>query len=166
MSSFASPRREDARVFGGGLGGPRRSAAGGGGLGSAQPECREPPRALSQRYRYAGSSVQSVFPRNGFTFTQNRVHVALSCKCCDVLPVLFFFSNSLLSKSTKLLLVFWFSPWERWPAITSYIKNVIIHFILPRNVPKHNIQSVHFIVSMTKLFTAQLSFHFMSHLCL
>lgn len=47
---FLCLHREDARVSGRSLGGSRRATPGGGGVGSAQPECWEPPGALSQRY--------------------------------------------------------------------------------------------------------------------
>lgn len=52
MLSIFTRYREDARVAGRSLGGPRRSAPGGGGLGGTEPECREPPGTLSQRYKH------------------------------------------------------------------------------------------------------------------
>lgn len=49
---FFSPcsDREDARISGRSPGGPRRSPPGGGGLGRPEPERRQPPGTLPQRY--------------------------------------------------------------------------------------------------------------------
>ena len=58
---FFCVHREDACVSGRSLGGSRWSSPGGGGLGRAQPECREPPRTLSQRYKHVDSNLKRYF---------------------------------------------------------------------------------------------------------
>lgn len=80
--------REDACVSGRSLGGPRRPTAGGGGLGSAQPECREPPRTLSQRYEHVESSLQTLL----FSHTKHS-------SCLFVLHT--FCTTALLSKPCR-----------------------------------------------------------------
>lgn len=70
---FSAVTGEDACVSGRSLGGSRRPAPGGGGVGSAQPECGEPPRTLSQRYEHVEWSLRLFF---SWMLSSTFIHLA------------------------------------------------------------------------------------------